>query len=126
MARRPKINHLARLGLEPHPDKTMTRDNSIRDDVEILGRRSRKQWRCSAEDLPPDGQCAVGVPIDEDEIYIEHAEGVRRFDGRTNRYHVACAINAQIVRPVANSIDKGNGRRQAIQEQRARRAANSA
>jgi hypothetical protein len=120
MARRPKIDHLERLGLKPHPDKTMTRDNTRRDDVEILGRRSRKVWSCAATD-----ECSVGADIDLDEVYIEHAEGVRRFDGRTSRYHVACAINKQIVIPVQNAIDQGNSRRAAIQAQRARKAANA-
>ena len=120
MARRPKIDHLARLGLKPHPDKIMTRDNTRRDDVEILGRRSRKVWTCAAT-----GDCSVGFDIDLDEVYIEHAEGVRRFDGRTSRYHVACAINKQIVSPIENAIDKGNSRRAAIQAQKARKAANA-
>jgi hypothetical protein len=122
MARAPKIDHLARLGLKPHPDKTMTRDNTRRDDVEILGRRSRKVWPCAAA---VDRDCSVGLDIDLDEVYIEHAEGVRRFDGRTSRYHVACAINKQIVIPVENAIDKGNSRRAAIQAQKARKAANA-
>ena len=118
MARRPKIDHLARLGLKPHPDKTMTRDNTRRDDVVILGRRYRKMWSCAAAD-----ECRVGINIDLDEVYIEHAEGVGRFDGQTSRYHVACAINAHIVLPVENAIDQGNSRRAAIQAQRARKAA---
>ncbi len=118
MSTRPKINHLERLGLAPHPNKVKCQDGSLRTDVIVLGRRSRKVWPCSAAQ-----ECSVGVPIDVDEIYVEHAEGVGRFDGQTNRYHTACAINKQIVELVVNPIDQNNGRRQAIAEQKARRAA---
>ena len=96
-------------------------DDTLRTDVIILGRRSRKTWTCSAA-----SECSVGVPIDLDEVYVEHAEGVHQFDGNTNRYHIACALNRQIVKLVEKAVDLGNGRRQAIAEQRARRAAANA
>ncbi len=118
MSARPKINHLERLGLTPHPKKVKCQDGSLRTDVIVLGRRSRKVWGCSAAQ-----ECSVGVPIDVDEIYVEHAEGVGRFDGKTNRYHTACAINNQIVEILMNPVDQNNGRRQAIAEQKARRRA---
>lgn len=119
MSKRPKINHLDRLGLAPHPNKIKCMDGSLRVDITILGRRSRKEWVCSAGD-----ECSVGLPIDLDEIYVEHAEGVGRYDGNTSRYHIACALNKQIVEPSANTeVPLSNGRRQAIAEQRARRAA---
>lgn len=119
MSKRPKINHLARLGLEPHPHSTHTLDNTRRRDVEILGRRSRKEWPCA------DPKCSVGFDIDLDEVYIEHFVGTSRYGGEHFQYHVACAINKQVVRPVEGAIDKGNNRRQAIQAQRARKAANA-
>ncbi len=114
MSKRPKIDHLARLGLEPHPNLAI-----LRKDVEILGRRSRKEWPCA------DPECSVGFNIDLDEVYVEHAVGIARYLGEIFRYHVACAITKQIVRPVEGAIDKGNSRRQAIQAQRARKAANA-
>ncbi len=116
---RPKINHLERLGLETHPHSTHTLDNARRRDVEILGRRSRKEWPCAHP------KCSVGLDIDLDEVYIEHAVGTARYLGEIFRYHIACAINKQVVRPVEGAIDKGNNRRQAIQAQRARKAANA-
>lgn len=119
MSKRPKINHLARLGLEPHPHSTHTLDNTLRRDVEILGRRSRKEWPCA------DPKCSVGFDIGLDEVYIEHFVGTSRYVGEHFQYHVACAINKQIVRPVEGAIDRGNSRRQAIQAQRARKAANA-
>ena len=118
MSRRPKINHLERLGLLPHPNKAKCQDGSMRHDVLILGRRSRKEWSCAASDA-----CNVSLPIDVDEIYVEHAEGVGRFDGKTSRYHVACAITQEIVELTANAVEQSNGRRKAIAEQKARRAA---
>jgi hypothetical protein len=120
MSKRPKINHLERQGLEPHPHSTHTLDNTLRKDVEILGRRSRKEWECSSGD-----KCAVGMHIDLDEVYVEHAVGTARYLGEIFRYHVACAITKQVVRPIEGAIDKGNSRRAAIQAQRARRAANA-
>jgi hypothetical protein len=118
MSRRPKINHLERLGLLPHPLKAKCKDGSTRTDVLILGRRSRKEWSCASGT-----ECNVSLPIDVDEIYVEHAEGVGRFDGQTSRYHIACAITKEIVELSANAVEQNNGRRKAIAEQKARRAA---
>ena len=118
MSNRPKINHLERLGLLPHPHKVKCQDGSLRNDVLILGRRSRKEWICFAGD-----KCNIAMPIDVDEIYVEHAEGVGRFDGKTSRYHIACAITQKIVELSANAVEQSNGRRKAIAEQKARRAA---
>lgn len=105
-----KINHLERLGLEPHPLNTHKDDTPIKD-VEIVGRRSRKEWACSAGD-----QCSMGCDIDLDEVYVQHSVGVAIF-AKSFRYHVACAIDKQVVRYTG-------GRRAAIKAQRARRAAN--
>lgn len=115
MSKRPKINHLARLGLERN--RNLATDKPT---IDILGRRSRKDWPCSAGD-----RCSIGYDIGLDEVYVEHAVGTARYLGETFRYHVACAINAQVVLPVDQGIDKGNNRRQAIQAQRARKAANA-
>ena len=119
MSKRPKINHLERLGLKPHPYSTHTQNDLLRMDVEILGRRSRKEWPCA------DPECCVGFDIGLDEVYIEHAVGMVRYHGEIFRYHLACAINKKIVRPVDKPIDKNNSRRQAILAQRARKAANA-
>lgn len=111
---RPKIDHLARLGLERNTNLATDQPT-----ISVLGRRSRKEWPCAAE------QCSVGYDIDLDEVYVEHALGVARILGEVRRYHVACAITTQVVKPVEQAIDKGNSRRHAIQMQKARRAANA-
>lgn len=124
MGKRAKIDHMARQGLEAHPESTHKHDGEgnlvRRQDIQIIGRRSRKVWECSEGE-----NCSVGLPIDLDEIYIEHAVGMYYHGGKTYRYHVACAINKQVVRPIEGAIDKGNSRRQAIHAQRARKAANA-
>ena len=116
---RPKIDHMARLGLQPHASAQTVNGMPMRD-AEILGRRSRKVWPCSAGDV-----CSVGLPIDLDEVYIQHSYGPRSPERRLDRYHVACAITREIVRHVEHPVDQGNSRRQAVLAQRARREANA-
>jgi hypothetical protein len=123
-----KVDHLKRLGLEPH-DKYVSRLNDTRKTknglvsgvIDILGRRSRKEWNCASP------TCTLG-PIELDSVYIEFATGTNRYTGKTSRYHVACALTAHIVAPVSDrvaTLDKGNGRRQGIMEQRARKEASA-
>jgi hypothetical protein len=117
---RPKIDHMKRLDLQPHASACKDGKGYPRNDVEIVGRRSRKVWTCAAGDL-----CAVGLPIDLDEVYIEHAQGTCRYTGKCDRYHVACAITGKIVFHVEHPVDRGNSRRQAVLAQRARGRANA-
>ncbi len=111
---RPKIDHLQRLGLQPHPESAEDGSGPIAG-IEILARRSRKEWKCAAE------ACQTsGVPIGIDTLYVELAESISRYTGKTLRYHIPCAILNRVVRRLEEAVDVGNNRRQAILATRAR------
>lgn len=115
MSKRPKIDHLARKGLRPHPSKVL-KDGEPRSDVVILGRRSRMEHVCAYED------CGLGGKINLDEVYVEYALGTSRFLGEVTRFHVDCALAGEIVQAATEILDQINDRRAAIMLKRARLA----
>ena len=116
MSKRPRIDHLSRKGLRPHPSKVLTNEGTPRADVVILGRRSRMEHFCAYED------CGLGGKIDLDEVYIEYALGEDRFLGEVTRFHVDCALAGEIVQSAAEILDRVNDRRAAIMLKKARLA----
>ncbi len=127
---KPKLDHLKRRGYrvveslfhEVDEDGNVLKDKDgitfVRTDLTIIARRSRKEWFCAAHT-----GCVLNGSIGFDEIYIEVAEGVSRFNGRTKRYHMPCALRAEIIEKEADALDKTNNRRAAIAMTKAKREA---
>jgi len=113
-----KLDHLKRRGYRVVADVLTDSEGKHRHDITVTGRRSRKQWLCAAKE-----NCTLDGQIDFDEVYVEVAEGESRFTGRTNRYHMPCAMRAKIIEQEAQAVDKGNNRRAAIAMTKAKREA---
>ena len=90
------IKHLEQRGFKVNPLKVSTEEDEIQHRVAgaIIGRRSRKEWRCAAEDCSFPG-------IAWDEIYVE-ATDPSEFQGRhkvkdPKRFHWLCAIRHELI-----------------------------
>ena len=98
------IKHLENRGFKANPEKA-TGENKVAG--AIMGRRSRKEWPCAAED------CNLRH-IEWDEVYVE-ATDPSDFVGRhkvkpPKRYHLLCAIRHELIVKDEDKTEKINRR----------------